>query len=234
LKNKKKIPKFTQPGSTQGKGKKAQKEKEKEKSSMCPHLTTLMDNMDIVREAIPFFTEEDLPQDYLESVDPTNDDPCPDFTENYEVQFNVKTGLWESKSLSDTSCTDMFDDNLVEKTGERVSCIQPTNFLAGMYQGPDLFPTPTVDNIPSTKCACDQDWEPVQKFLTKVYSRLVSAIDICMCMQSLYVNRNRYIMSRIAIGNNYVIFLTGSSVLSCVPPPLQKRHLSEHSLHWRK
>ncbi len=151
---------------------------------LCPHLNTVFANIEVVIEDMDFFFGSDVSvvgEEEIDSFVPEKDEPTPN------VHFNVQTGLWEGKSLTSQSSTDMFSEKLITKTALRLSHFRQENFSCGMYSAPALAPPPG-------SCECGGNLEVKHKFRTKVYCREVSdAIDTFVSAQSTHSLSNRYI-----------------------------------------
>ena len=153
-------------------------------ASLCPHLTTLIQELDLVRSNCEYLL------DSVENPDPPNIDPVP---AGGEVWFDTEEGVWKAqKVISEQGTLDMYDDSLVSQTFERLQVFRETNLISsgllkGFFKGPPLQPS----GVHSDCSTCGMPPNPTLAYQLKVYSRQVStsAIVNFECFTSIACNR---------------------------------------------
>ena len=162
-----------------------------QRSQVCCHLETFFANCELVRKEFPhYFTQDpgqveggaddDESDVHIEQEEENLDDVfCQEIRDG--ISFNVETGLWSSNSHSQYQPkSNMFDPDLVQRTGDRSTFVRPDQLLeGGEYLGPDLIPP-----LPSGHCACGKEYtnenfpegvDPQPSHKAKVYTKTVSA-----------------------------------------------------------
>ena len=128
----------------------------------CSHLTTFFNNMDYVQAFFPgFFNKEQQFEEDQNEIQYQHTDE----EQNYEDtnigkavsgHFNMDTGLWEYKSLSQHKPKEMYDPLLVNNTQQRNDFIRSGNLdsTTGLYSHFILSPKHVDSRLRDKICQC--------------------------------------------------------------------------------
>ncbi len=117
--------------------------------------------------------QDPVPQPGLE-IENTNDQEVSSVS---AVDFDVHTGLWKGKSLSDHVPLDMADPKLNSATFNRLSYIKDSPFGGG-FTGPKLVALHVTEGGEPLEYYCGAVFldEPIFDFRCKLYTRNVSIV----------------------------------------------------------
>ena len=147
-----------------------------ERSLFCSHLHTVYECLDQVKAYFPMFFEEEPTGDEANPAEDVNADDA-DLEANLKGNFNLETGLWEYKALSQHKPLMMLDPQLNANTQDR----NQATVNIDTSQEMDLKPEFLQEDGSPRLCACGSNYGQSPSYILKTTATLYTRMGPVQC-----------------------------------------------------